>query len=255
MVPLLAALMHGTAACQTDGDCLLLGSCEVGTCKCRQGFTGPECGQIDVAAAPTTLGYHNLSASTWGGLPPSVQGKWHMHVSMMAGDCPLGTFNNNSFIAHVRQLGRTVHIHQQGYRPVRPQRRTAVVARRLRGHLVHRLRRRRRSNQLPEWRGPRELRRLVSFPSTVRFLAEIASTCDWMISWVMVAWNWFQLHHAIGGVVPKPLSIAVHNGASEQSATTNTSFRVIWSNWRRTCERRLSDSSDFANHSVHTILK
>jgi hypothetical protein len=45
----------------------------------------------------------------------------------------------------------------------------------------------------------------------------------------MVAWNWFQLRHAIGGVVPKPLSIAVHNGASEQSAATDTSFRVIWS--------------------------
>jgi hypothetical protein len=54
-----------------------------------------------------------------------------------------------------------------------------------------------------------------------------------MISWVMVAWNWFQLRHAIGGVVPKPLSIAVHNDASEQSATTNTSIRVIWSSWRR----------------------
>jgi hypothetical protein len=25
-----------------------------------------------------------------------------------------------------------------------------------------------------------------------------------MISWVMVAWNWFQLRHTIGGVVPKP---------------------------------------------------
>ena len=29
--------------------------------------------------------------------------------------------------------------------------------------------------------------------------------------------------------VSPPLSIAVHNGASEQSATTNTSLRVIWS--------------------------
>jgi hypothetical protein len=101
VVALVAALAHGASACQTDDDCLLLGSCDAGACKCRQGFTGPECGQLDLAAAPATLGYRNLSASTWGGLPLNVRGKWHMYVSMMAGDCPLGTFNNNSFIAHL----------------------------------------------------------------------------------------------------------------------------------------------------------
>eukprot|EP00729_Bicosta_minor_P022597 gene22597-3023_t len=89
------------AQCVSNVDCLLLGSCEQGVCNCRQGFTGHECGQLDLAPAPPHLGYRNLTASTWGGLPVKVQGKWHMYVSMMVGDCPLGTFNNNSEVVHL----------------------------------------------------------------------------------------------------------------------------------------------------------
>ena len=88
-------------ACVTSDDCLLLGSCEKGICRCRQGFTGPECGQLDLAPAPNHLGYQNFSASTWGGLPLRVNDKWHMYVSMITGACPLGTFNNNSEIVHL----------------------------------------------------------------------------------------------------------------------------------------------------------
>lgn len=93
------------AACADDSDCLLLGSCEGGVCHCRQGFTGEECGQLDFGAAPAHLGYHNQTASTWGGLPLKVRGEWHLFVSMITGDCPLGAFNNNSEIAHLVSAG------------------------------------------------------------------------------------------------------------------------------------------------------
>ena len=104
-----AASLHGTSpvvGCETEADCLLLGSCETNSsgtkyCKCRQGFTGPQCGQLDVGAVPNHLGYRNETASTWGGLPVYVNGEWHAYVSMMANSCPLGTFNNNSQIVHL----------------------------------------------------------------------------------------------------------------------------------------------------------
>eukprot|EP00039_Didymoeca_costata_P003217 m.66116 g.66116 ORF g.66116 m.66116 type:complete len:400 (-) comp11783_c0_seq2:3682-4881(-) len=103
---LLAAAFVRTSlgACQSDADCLWLGVCDMSSreCHCRQGFTGPECGQLDVAPAPNHLGYYNSSTSTWGGLPVFAKdGLWHMYVAMMVGECPLGTFNNNSAVAHL----------------------------------------------------------------------------------------------------------------------------------------------------------
>ena len=92
------------AACSSDMDCLLLGTCDGGVCRCRQGFRGPECGQLDLGPAPAHLGYRNATASTWGGLPVRVGGAWHMYVSMLTGDCPLGTFNNNSEVVHLASL-------------------------------------------------------------------------------------------------------------------------------------------------------
>ena len=94
-------LLHVVTACHNNSDCLLLGSCKHGACHCRQGFTGPECGQLDFGAAPAHLGYRNRSASTWGGLPLKIRGEWHMYVSMIRNECPLGAFNNNSEIVHL----------------------------------------------------------------------------------------------------------------------------------------------------------
>lgn len=99
-VLLLSFLVATSSVCTTDADCLLLGTCEAGACRCRQGFTGDECGQIDLAPAPVHMGYQNASASTWGGLPVRLNGVWHLYASMMVGGCPLGTFNNNSAVAH-----------------------------------------------------------------------------------------------------------------------------------------------------------
>ena len=91
-------------ACTTDADCLLLGTCNHRACRCRQGFTGSECGQLDLSPGPN-LGYRNLTGNTWGGLPLRIHGTWHMYVSMMAKGCPLGTFNNNSEVAHLVSSG------------------------------------------------------------------------------------------------------------------------------------------------------
>jgi hypothetical protein len=72
-------LMVSTSlACQTNEDCLLLGTCEQGQCQCRQGFTGPECGQIDLDPAPTHLGYRNRTASSTSLLLHSVW-SWLYH--------------------------------------------------------------------------------------------------------------------------------------------------------------------------------
>jgi len=78
-----AAAEGSIAACASDMDCLLLGTCDGGVCRCRQGFRGPECGQLDLGPAPAHLGYRNATASTWGGLPVRVGGAWHMCVSML----------------------------------------------------------------------------------------------------------------------------------------------------------------------------
>ena len=101
-------LLYTAAAsddCQSSSDCLLLGSCKHGVCHCRQGFTGPECGQLDVGAVPAHLGYRNRGASTWCGLPLKIWGEWHMYVSMIRNKCPLGAVNNNSEIVHLVSSG------------------------------------------------------------------------------------------------------------------------------------------------------
>ena len=48
----LLVVVGAAAACQSDLDCELLGTCAAGVCMCAAGFTGPSCGQLDLLPVP-----------------------------------------------------------------------------------------------------------------------------------------------------------------------------------------------------------
>eukprot|EP00038_Savillea_parva_P000928 m.100001 g.100001 ORF g.100001 m.100001 type:complete len:444 (+) comp10329_c0_seq3:48-1379(+) len=59
-------------SCATDADCSLLGTCQAGACHCAPGFTGTQCGQLDLVPA-TSLSAATLwpqpnvpNVSSWG---------------------------------------------------------------------------------------------------------------------------------------------------------------------------------------------
>jgi len=93
-----AALCAFSVACTTNEDCSLLGKCSGGSCTCFPGWTGVACSRADLAPLDPTLGYHNSSASSWGGraiLDPK-SGRWQLLATEIARQCPLIMFEYNS---------------------------------------------------------------------------------------------------------------------------------------------------------------
>ena len=50
-------------ACTNDEDCLLNGACSSGACTCDKGWTGPDCGELNLAKVrlPTTRTVHHTT--------------------------------------------------------------------------------------------------------------------------------------------------------------------------------------------------
>jgi len=80
--------------------CSLLGECmECGSnaqCYCDQGFSGANCGILDLMPASSDSGYRNATLSSWGGQVIKAGSGYHMFASAMAENCSLTNFATNS---------------------------------------------------------------------------------------------------------------------------------------------------------------
>lgn len=121
---LLAALTYlltttTATPCATDPDCSLNGLCISQTCYCDPGWTGSDCGRLDLAPATRGTGYNYTTYtdptyyntrgnSSWGG--QIVQDRddpalFHLLVDQFGGGCGLSGWRPSSFV--VRGESRT----------------------------------------------------------------------------------------------------------------------------------------------------
>mmetsp|Transcript_25120 Transcript_25120/g.65524 ORF Transcript_25120/g.65524 Transcript_25120/m.65524 type:complete len:394 (+) Transcript_25120:2-1183(+) len=96
------------AACSSDLDCGLLGTCSGGACNCFKGYRGITCAELDLVPAPPTAGLRQRgNHSNWCGtiLQDEVDPtKWHMYNSDFAG-CGLGIWITGSRVIHTTAKG------------------------------------------------------------------------------------------------------------------------------------------------------
>jgi hypothetical protein len=89
-------------ACATDMDCQLNGACSsaTGACSCRPGWTGPDCGQLDLLPAPTTHAFFRNASASWGGsiVWDDSAGAFFMFLAFIEGHCGLNAWQPNSAI-------------------------------------------------------------------------------------------------------------------------------------------------------------
>lgn len=92
--------------------CSLNGILSGATCKCDPGWKGATCGQLDLCPVPSDMpGFWNDSLSSWGASPlfnpdktpanSTIGGAASLFVSVMAGGCPLSSWEHNSYIARI----------------------------------------------------------------------------------------------------------------------------------------------------------
>ncbi|KAH9861539.1 hypothetical protein J1614_011288 [Plenodomus biglobosus] len=112
---LLTILLPAISAqsCITDDDCSLNGLCTSQTCICDPGWTGPDCGRLDLAPATRGTGYNHTTYtspshykdfgnSSWGG--QIVQDRsnpklFHLLVDQFSHGCGLNGWRPTSFVA------------------------------------------------------------------------------------------------------------------------------------------------------------
>eukprot|EP00040_Diaphanoeca_grandis_P004362 m.28339 g.28339 ORF g.28339 m.28339 type:complete len:412 (-) comp15902_c0_seq1:204-1439(-) len=96
----LTILMTHVHACTMDNDCQLNGVCQASSCVCDQGWTGANCGKLDLDG-PAQYAYHPDDATTWGGGPPvkdPTTGKWILFVTEIADHCGLSEWQRMSTV-------------------------------------------------------------------------------------------------------------------------------------------------------------
>lgn len=97
--------------CVLDDDCSLNGVCDSGShqCSCDAGWTGFDCGVVDVAAAARHSGYNltGSGTSSWGGKPvlDPMTGQWLLFAAEFTGGCGLDYWSPMSRI--VRAVSET----------------------------------------------------------------------------------------------------------------------------------------------------
>ena len=98
----LLAVVVAATACSVDDDCSLNGVCRTGTstCECDSGWTGVDCGVLDLLPTAVGSGFNNNNASdtpsSWGGKPVFDGGKWHLYASEFVQGCGLNDWSPNS---------------------------------------------------------------------------------------------------------------------------------------------------------------
>ena len=106
-------LPKGGAACSTDADCSLTGSCTAAKCRCDAAWTGPACEQLHLLPARRTALYPAGGHATelpsnrsfpWGGsvVKDDATGLYHLFVTEYMNRCPMsyGTWTLQSSIRH-----------------------------------------------------------------------------------------------------------------------------------------------------------
>jgi hypothetical protein len=95
----------------TPPPCSLNG--EGSPCKCDAGWTGPNCGQLDLLPAPpfakqvtplsATTNNNAAANSTWGMsvVGPDSKGVYHGYMTEIANNCPLGDYSVASQVVHM----------------------------------------------------------------------------------------------------------------------------------------------------------
>ena len=88
------ALFSPSLQCASDHDCSLNGVCHQNTCRCDAGWTGSDCGALDVRAAKRPSGYNITSAGTssWGSTiikDPHDRGLHHLFAAEFTHGCGL----------------------------------------------------------------------------------------------------------------------------------------------------------------------
>jgi hypothetical protein len=113
VLPAFLSLLATTLSCITDEDCSLNGICNnTTTCHCDLGWTGPDCGHLDLAPATRWTGYNHTNYtnpdyygeygnSSWGGR--IVQDRedptlFHLLADQFSHGCGLGGWRPTSFI-------------------------------------------------------------------------------------------------------------------------------------------------------------
>lgn len=98
--PALGQLTKATVpgTCKTELDCCLLGKCVAGMCVCNEGFTGPNCHQLDLIPSkdPNIEGFQDMRYPAWCGRAIYSDGQYHFIASFMYDKCFLGDYGTNS---------------------------------------------------------------------------------------------------------------------------------------------------------------
>lgn len=91
--------------CSTDEDCSLLGICsDSGMCQCDTGWSGADCGRLDLAPAQPNSGFNETASgvSTWGAniFAEDTEGgeSWHMLAAEFENKCDISKWSPNSAI-------------------------------------------------------------------------------------------------------------------------------------------------------------
>ena len=103
--PLLLLLLGtASAACTTDADCNLLGSCDSGACSCDTGWAGADCATLSLLP-PAPLSKDGPGSyiapddySSWGMSVVKEKGEYHGFVSEFLNGCSLDSWGTNSFV-------------------------------------------------------------------------------------------------------------------------------------------------------------
>lgn len=87
-------------ACSSNLDCNLNGVCQStnNSCTCRAGWTGIDCGQLDLLPTLKTNGFYREFNASWGGSIIEENGKYYMFLAYMLGSCGLNAWQGNSGI-------------------------------------------------------------------------------------------------------------------------------------------------------------
>ena len=89
-------------SCTTERDCSMNGDCVHHVCVCDPAWRGsPQCDVFEfVPASRSRTGYHNTSASSWGGnvAGPDANGTYHLFAAQVLNECGLDAYGTNSAI-------------------------------------------------------------------------------------------------------------------------------------------------------------